>query len=57
MAKSDCGLPAKSSSTVQLISDEEWSLRYDLAVGKISHSTFCKKIRELKERGKVYKRR
>ena len=57
MAKSDCGLPARSGSTVQLISEEERQLRYNLAFGRISRSTFYKKMRELKERGRISKKR
>jgi len=56
MAKSDCGLPARSNSTVQLISEEEMKLNWDLAFGKISRSTYYKKLRELKERGKIHRR-
>jgi len=57
MAKSDCGLPAKSDATVQLVTREEASLNWDLAFGKISRSTYYKKKRELQERGKIVKRR
>jgi hypothetical protein len=57
MAKSHCGLPARSNATVQLITNEEYSLNYDRAYGKISRSTYYKKLRELKERGKIHRRR
>ena len=57
MAKSDCGLPARSTATVQTSSSEEWSLRYDLAFGHITPTTYRKKIKELKGTGRIYRRR
>jgi len=50
MAKSDCGLPARSNATKMLISQKEWEIRYDYACGNISRSTYYRKLRKLKEK-------
>jgi len=53
MAKSNCGLPANSNATIQLVTRDEASLNWDLAFGKISRSTYYRRKRELQERGKI----
>lgn len=45
MAKSDCGLPANSGSTKQLISSKERTFRWDYATGKYPDMT----VEEAKE--------
>ena len=52
VAKSDCGLPANSAATVQLVSREEYEIRYDRAFGKISRSTYYRRLRKLMGRRK-----
>jgi len=56
MAKSDCGLPANSKATPSAISQEEESLRWQLATGKITFKEFEKRYKKLKRQGKIYRR-
>lgn len=55
-AKSDCGLPANSKATPLATSREEESLRWLLAEGRITFKEYEKKYKQLKRRGKIYRK-
>ena len=55
MAKSDCGLPAKSGATKQSISEEERILRWEYGLGELPDMTlkqFNIKVKEIRKRKK-----
>lgn len=56
MAKSDCGLSANSKATPLATSQEEETLRWQLATGEITLEEFEKWYKELKRQGKIYRR-
>lgn len=56
MAKSDCGLPANSKATPLATSQEEESLRWQLATGEITLREFGERYGVLKRQGKIYRR-
>lgn len=55
-AKSDCGLPANSKATPLATSQEEESLRWQLATGEITFTEYEKRYKELERQGKIYRR-
>jgi hypothetical protein len=56
MAKSDCGLPAKSGATKMYITREEYDLNCARISGLITFDEYEKRFKKLKKRGLIRRR-